>query len=150
MGKKIEGLIQGSLEMIFEDVSALKESISSLEIAIMLSGENDNKSAIVSIHPGAGGTESQDWASMLYRMYLRWAEERGFKVELLDYQSGEEAGVKDVSFLIKGENVYGYLKVESGIHRLVRISPFDANAKRHTSFASVVVSPEVDDDIDLR
>ncbi|NPA61042.1 MAG: peptide chain release factor 2 [Epsilonproteobacteria bacterium] len=138
-----------SLEMIFEDASALKESISSLEIAIMLSGENDNKSAIVSIHPGAGGTESQDWASMLYRMYLRWAEERGFKVELLDYQSGEEAGVKDVSFLIKGENVYGYLKVESGIHRLVRISPFDANAKRHTSFASVVVSPEVDDDIDI-
>jgi len=138
-----------SLDMIFEDASNLKDTISSLEIAIMLSGENDNRSAIITIHPGAGGTESQDWANMLYRMYLRWAEQKGFRVELLDYQAGEEAGIKDVSFIIKGENVYGYLKVENGIHRLVRISPFDANAKRHTSFASVMVSPEVDDDIDI-
>jgi len=145
---KLEG-DEESLNMIFEDAKNLKESISSLEIAIMLSGENDSKNAIISIHPGAGGTESQDWASMLYRMYLRWAERKGYKVELLDYQAGEEAGIKDVSFIIKGENAYGYLKVENGIHRLVRISPFDANAKRHTSFASVLVSPEVDDDIDI-
>jgi len=138
-----------TLNMIFEDAKNLKDNISSLEVAMMLNGENDNKNAIVSIHPGAGGTESQDWANMLYRMYLRWAEQRGFRVELLDYQAGEEAGIKDVSFIIKGENAYGYLKVENGIHRLVRISPFDANAKRHTSFASVVVSPEVDDDIDI-
>jgi len=145
---KLEG-DEESLNMIFEDAKSLEESISSLEIAIMLSGENDSKNAIISIHPGAGGTESQDWASMLYRMYLRWAERKGYKVELLDYQAGEEAGIKDVSFIIKGENAYGYLKVENGIHRLVRISPFDANAKRHTSFASVLVSPEVDDDIDI-
>ncbi len=140
---------EDTLNMIFDDASNLKDTVTSLEITIMLSGENDSKNAIVTIHPGAGGTESQDWASMLYRMYLRWAEQRGFKIELLDYQAGDEAGIKDVSFIIKGENSYGYLKVENGIHRLVRISPFDANAKRHTSFASVVVSPEVDDDIDI-
>ena len=140
---------QETLEMLFEDAPNLKEHIQALEIQIMLSGEHDNKNAIVSIHPGAGGTESQDWASMLYRMYLRWAERHNFKVEVLDYQPGEEAGIKDVSFIIKGENAYGYLKVENGIHRLVRISPFDANAKRHTSFASVMVSPEIDDDIDI-
>ncbi len=140
---------EDTLNMIFDDASNLKDTVTSLEITIMLSGENDSKNAIVTIHPGAGGTESQDWASMLYRMYLRWAEQRGFKIELLDYQAGDEAGIKDVSFIIKGENAYGYLKVENGIHRLVRISPFDANAKRHTSFASVVVSPEVDDDIDI-
>ncbi len=138
-----------SLEMLFEDASSLEEHIKNLEVQIMLSGEHDINNAIVSIHPGAGGTESQDWASMLYRMYLRWAERHGFKVEVLDYQPGEEAGIKDVSFIIKGENAYGYLKVENGIHRLVRISPFDANAKRHTSFASVMVSPEIDDDIEI-
>jgi peptide chain release factor 2 len=120
------------------------------EIEVMLSNENDSKNAIVSIHPGAGGTESQDWASMLYRMYLRWAERKGFKSELLDYQAGDEAGIKDVSFIVKGENAYGYLKAENGVHRLVRISPFDSNARRHTSFASVMVSPEVDDDIDIQ
>ena len=140
---------QESLEMIFEDADSLDESIKALEITMMLSGEHDSKNAIISIHPGAGGTESQDWASMLYRMYLRWAERRGFKVEELDYQAGDEAGIKDVSFIIKGENAYGYLKVENGIHRLVRISPFDSNAKRHTSFSSVMVSPEIDDDIDI-
>jgi len=138
-----------TLEMLFEDAENLKEHIQKLEIQIMLSGEHDANNAIVSIHPGAGGTESQDWASMLYRMYLRWAERHGFKVEVLDYQPGEEAGIKDVSFIIKGENAYGYLKVENGIHRLVRISPFDSNAKRHTSFSSVMVSPEIDDDIDI-
>ncbi len=138
-----------TLEMLFEDANSLEEHIKNLEVQIMLSGEHDGANAIVSIHPGAGGTESQDWASMLYRMYLRWAERHGFKVEVLDYQPGEEAGIKDVSFIIKGENAYGYLKVENGIHRLVRISPFDANAKRHTSFSSVMVSPEIDDDIDI-
>ncbi len=138
-----------TLEMLYEDAQSLQESTNALEVQMMLSGEHDGANAIVSIHPGAGGTESQDWASMLYRMYLRWAERHGFKVEGLDYQAGEEAGIKDVSFIIKGENAYGYLKVENGIHRLVRISPFDSNAKRHTSFSSVMVSPEIDDDIDI-
>jgi len=138
-----------TLEMLYEDADNLQERTNALEVQMMLSGEHDINNAIVSIHPGAGGTESQDWASMLYRMYLRWAERRGFKVEQLDYQPGEEAGIKDVSFIVKGENAYGYLKVENGIHRLVRISPFDSNAKRHTSFSSVMVSPEIDDDIDI-
>jgi peptide chain release factor 2 len=138
-----------TLEMLYEDADSLLESTNALEVQMMLSGEHDAANAIISIHPGAGGTESQDWAAMLYRMYLRWAERHGFKVEGLDYQAGEEAGIKDVSFIIKGENAYGYLKVENGIHRLVRISPFDSNAKRHTSFSSVMVSPEVDDDIDI-
>ena len=138
-----------TLEMLYEDANSLQERTNALEVQMMLSGEHDGNNAIVSIHPGAGGTESQDWANMLYRMYLRWAERRGFKVESLDYQAGEEAGIKDVSFMVKGENAYGYLKVENGIHRLVRISPFDSNAKRHTSFSSVMVSPEIDDDIDI-
>jgi peptide chain release factor 2 len=138
-----------TLEMLYDDAHSLTQSTNALEVQMMLSGEHDANNAIVSIHPGAGGTESQDWAEMLYRMYLRWAERRGFKVEGLDYQAGDEAGIKDVSFMIKGENAYGYLKVENGIHRLVRISPFDSNAKRHTSFSSVMVSPEVDDDIDI-
>ena len=138
-----------TLEILYEDAESLMEGINALEVQMMLSGEHDANNAIISIHPGAGGTESQDWANMLYRMYLRWAERKGFKVEGLDYQAGDEAGIKDVSFIIKGENVYGYLKVENGIHRLVRISPFDSNSKRHTSFSSVMVSPEVDDDIDI-
>ena len=136
-------------EMLYEDAPKLEELITKLEITMMLSGKDDEKNAIISIHPGAGGTESQDWASMIYRMYLRWAEREGYKVEVLDYQEADEAGIKDVSFIIKGENTYGYLKVENGIHRLVRISPFDSNAKRHTSFCSVMVSPEVDDDIEI-
>jgi len=138
-----------TLEMLYLDAESLNDVIDKLEVQMMLSGENDGKNAIISIHPGAGGTESQDWANMLYRMYLRWAERHGFKVEGLDYQAGDEAGIKDVSFMIKGENAYGYLKVENGIHRLVRISPFDSNAKRHTSFSSVMVSPEIDDDVDI-
>ena len=140
---------EDTLEMLYEDALNLNKSINDLEVQMMLSGEHDSNNAIISIHPGAGGTESQDWASMLYRMYLRWAERKDFKVEELDYQAGDEAGIKDVSFIIKGENAYGYLKVENGIHRLVRISPFDSNAKRHTSFSSVFVSPEVDDNIDI-
>jgi peptide chain release factor 2 len=138
-----------SLESLYDDAPNLKNQIRNMEIEVLLSGESDANNAILSIHPGAGGTESQDWASMLLRMYKRWAERHDFKVELLDYQAGEEAGIKDVSILIKGENAYGYLKVENGIHRLVRISPFDSNAKRHTSFSSVMVSPEIDDDIDI-
>ncbi len=136
-------------EMLYEDAPKLEELITKLEVTMMLSGKDDEKNAIISIHPGAGGTESQDWANMIYRMYLRWAEREGYKVEVLDYQEADEAGIKDVSFIIKGENTYGYLKVENGIHRLVRISPFDSNAKRHTSFCSVMVSPEVDDDIEI-
>jgi len=140
---------EDTFEMLYEEAKELEELIKSTEISVMLSNPDDASNAIVSIHPGAGGTESQDWASMLYRMYLRWAERQNFKIELLDYQPGEEAGIKDVSFIIKGENAYGYLKAENGIHRLVRISPFDSNAKRHTSFASVMVSPEIDDNIDI-
>ena len=138
-----------TIEELFSDAQTLQDTVTKVEVAVMLSGEDDSSNAIVTIHPGAGGTESQDWASMLYRMYLRWAERMNFKVEELDYQAGDEAGIKDVSFIVKGENAYGYLKAENGIHRLVRISPFDSNAKRHTSFTSVMVSPEVDDDIDI-
>lgn len=138
-----------TLTLLFEEAPSLEKQIKKVEIEVMLSGENDSANAIVTIQPGAGGTESQDWGSILYRMYLRWAERRGFKTEVLDYQDGEEAGIKGVAFMIKGENVYGYMKSENGVHRLVRISPFDANAKRHTSFASIQVSPEVDDDIDI-
>lgn len=136
-------------QSLVKDAPNLESSITKLEISMMLSGDDDSSNAIVSIHPGAGGTESNDWASMLYRMYLRWCERVGFKTELLDFQEGDEAGLKDVSFIVKGENAYGYLKAENGIHRLVRISPFDSNAKRHTSFTSVLVSPEVDDNIDI-
>ncbi|MBL6970021.1 MAG: peptide chain release factor 2 [Campylobacterales bacterium] len=138
-----------TIETLFEEAEQLDNIIQKTEIEVMLSGDDDGSNAIVSVHPGAGGTESCDWAHMLYRMYLRWAERKGFKVELLDYQAGDEAGIKDVSFIVSGINAYGYLKAENGIHRLVRISPFDSNAKRHTSFASVMVSPEVDDNIDI-
>ena len=138
-----------TIQSLFDEAGKLEERVRTMEIEVLLSGPNDVNNAIVSIHPGAGGTESQDWASILLRMYTRWAERRGFSVETLDYQSGEEAGIKDASIIIKGINAYGYLKVENGIHRLVRISPFDSNAKRHTSFSSVMVSPEIDDDIDI-
>ncbi|CRF46233.1 peptide chain release factor 2 [Helicobacter heilmannii] len=138
-----------ALEQLFADAPHLASCIQRMEVEVMLSDPNDSLDALVSIQPGAGGTESQDWASMLYRMYLRWAERRGFKVELLDYQEGEEAGIKGAAFSIRGVNVYGYMKNENGIHRLVRMSPFNANGKRHTSFASVQVSPEVDDEINI-
>jgi len=133
----------------FNGAELIEDLIRTMEIEVLLSEETDGNNAILSIHPGAGGTESQDWASMLLRMYKRFAERRGWSVEVLDYQAGDEAGIKDVSLLISGENAYGYLKAENGIHRLVRISPFDSNAKRHTSFSSVMVSPEVDDDINI-
>ncbi len=138
-----------TIAMLFEEASSLEDIIKQTEIEVMLSNPEDGNSAIVTIHPGAGGTESCDWANMIYRMYLRWSERNNFKVELLDYQPGDEAGIKDVSFIVNGVNAYGYLKVENGIHRLVRISPFDSNAKRHTSFCSVMVSPEIDDNIDI-
>jgi peptide chain release factor 2 len=120
-----------------------------IEIETLLYDKDDPNNAILTIHPGAGGTESQDWASILYRMYLRYSERNGYKVDLLDYQDGDTAGIKSVTMLIKGDYAYGYLKTESGVHRLVRISPFDANSRRHTSFASVYVSPEVSDDIEI-
>jgi len=131
------------------DILSIQADIASVEVAALLSGEMDASNAIVSIHPGAGGTEAQDWAEMLMRMYLRWAEKRGYKTEILDYQAGEEAGVKSVTFTVSGDYAYGRLKAEAGVHRLVRISPFDANKRRHTSFASVFVYPEVEDDIDI-
>jgi peptide chain release factor 2 len=140
---------EDSINECFNSADELEKQILDMEIEVLLSGETDSNNAILSIHPGAGGTESQDWAEMLLRMYKRWAERRGFSIEVLDYQNGDEAGIKDASILIKGINAYGYLKVENGIHRLVRISPFDSNAKRHTSFSSVMVSPEIDDDIDI-
>ena len=140
-----------------EDVAAdlqrslddLEAEVEAAEVKKMLGGEHDRANAIVTIHPGAGGVESQDWAEMLLRMYLSWAERRGFKREVLDYQPGEEAGIKSVTFTVSGEYAFGLLSAEAGVHRLVRISPFDQAARRHTSFASVYVWPEIDDDIDV-
>lgn len=123
--------------------------VDKIEIETLFTEKEDPNNAILTIHPGAGGTESQDWAAILYRMYLRYAERCGFNVDLLDYQDGDVAGIKSVTILVKGSYSYGYLKTESGVHRLVRISPFDANARRHTSFASVYVSPEISDDIEI-
>jgi peptide chain release factor 2 len=132
-----------------QELSRIKKDIASAEVAALLSGEQDISNAIVSIHPGAGGTEAQDWAEMLMRMYLRWAESQGYKTEILDYQAGEEAGAKSVTFTVSGDYAYGKLKAEAGVHRLVRISPFDAAKRRHTSFASLYVYPEVQEDIDI-
>jgi len=130
-------------------VAALEQGVEALELRTMLQGEDDHREAIVTIHPGAGGTESQDWAEMLMRMYTRWAERHGYDVNVLDLQPGQEAGIKGATLEIKGESAYGYLKAERGVHRLVRISPFDAQKRRHTSFASVFVYPLVEDDIDI-
>ena len=127
----------------------LQKVVDDLELSSLLSGEYDGNNAILTIHPGAGGTESQDWASMLLRMYSRWAEDQDYTVEVLDYQPGEEAGLKDATLLIKGPNAYGYLKSEKGVHRLVRISPFDSSGRRHTSFSSVEVLPEIDEDVSI-
>ena len=132
------------------EVERLEQDAQHTEIRMLLSGEHDAADAIVTIHPGAGGTESQDWAEMLVRMYLRWSERSGYTTEMLDYQQGEEAGIKSATFLVKGEYAYGNLSAESGVHRLVRISPFDAAARRHTSFASVFVYPDIDDKIDVQ
>lgn len=124
-------------------------TVDNFEMMTYLSGPDDNRDAILTIHPGAGGTESQDWADMLFRMYNRWAETQGYQVELIDFQPGDEAGLKSATISIKGEYVYGYLQSESGVHRLVRISPFDANSRRHTSFVSVHVCPVIDDNIEI-
>ncbi|HEX6972025.1 MAG TPA: peptide chain release factor 2 [Limnochordia bacterium] len=132
-----------ALEEAAAATDALEAAVHRAELQALLSGEHDPNNAILAIHPGAGGTEAQDWAEMLLRMYTRWAERRRFGVETLDYLAGDEAGIKSVTLLIKGENAYGYLKAEKGVHRLVRISPFDASGRRHTSFASVDVLPEV-------
>lgn len=125
------------------------ERMNQFELELLLNGPYDKNNAILELHPGAGGTESQDWCSMLLRMYTRWAEQKGFKVEVLDYLPGDEAGVKSVTLSIKGHNAYGYLKAEKGVHRLVRISPFDAAGRRHTSFVSCEVMPEIDDSIEI-
>ena len=154
-GEDLAVLIEwaGQGEAVEEDLArgldALKEEVEAGEIKKMLGGEHDRKNAIVTIHPGAGGTESQDWAEMLLRLYLKWAERRGFGREIIDYQPGEEAGLKSVTLTVTGEYAYGFMLAEAGVHRLVRISPFDQAARRHTSFASVFVWPELPDDIEL-
>jgi peptide chain release factor 2 len=135
-------------ELVVEVKSVTKE-FNEFELQLLLSEPYDKNNAILELHPGAGGTESQDWGSMLLRMYTRWAERKGFKVETLDYLHGDEAGIKSVTLLIKGHNAYGYLKAEKGVHRLVRISPFDASGRRHTSFVSCDVLPEFNDEIDI-
>ncbi|MBI3752529.1 MAG: peptide chain release factor 2 [Deltaproteobacteria bacterium] len=132
-----------------EKLVEVENGIHQLDIQRMLGGEHDKLSAILSIHPGAGGTEAQDWAQILLRMYTRWAEKKDYRVNVVDYQPGEEAGIKSVTLTVEGEYAYGYLKAEMGVHRLVRISPFDANRRRHTSFASVFVYPEIEDDIEV-
>jgi peptide chain release factor 2 len=153
LGAMVELLEEESDADLLEEwergLEALDGEVQALELRTMLQGEDDHREALVTIHPGAGGTESQDWAEMLTRMYTRWAERRGFEVDVLDMQPGEEAGIKSATLEIKGESAYGYLKAEAGVHRLVRISPFDAQARRHTSFASVFVYPLVDDDIEI-
>jgi peptide chain release factor 2 len=140
---------QDSLDELRKLLELLEHEIGQAETAMLLSGDNDALNAICTIHPGAGGTESQDWAEMLLRMYLKWAEQRGFKTEVIDYQPGEEAGLKSVTFRVEGEYAYGLLAAEAGVHRLVRISPFDQAARRHTSFASLFVYPEIDENIEV-
>jgi peptide chain release factor 2 len=134
---------------LVQEVKELTKKLNQFELQLLLNEPYDKNNAILELHPGAGGTESQDWGSMLLRMYTRWAEKKGFKVETLDYLPGEEAGIKSVTLLIKGHNAYGYLKAEKGVHRLVRISPFDASGRRHTSFVSVEVMPEFNEDIEI-
>ncbi len=136
-------------ETISSFIPQLEEELSEFEVKMLLSKEYDSCDAIIDMHPGAGGTESQDWCSMLYRMYKRYAERHGFTMEVLDYQDGEEAGIKSVSFILHGEKAYGYLKSEQGVHRLVRISPFDSNARRHTSFCAVSIVPSIETDINI-
>ena len=153
------GEVESYLELIDEgeDVTddaqdaldSFRNFIEKVQIRKLLNGRDDHRNAILTIHPGAGGTESQDWASMLFRLYSRWCERTGYKTKILDYQDGDEAGLKDVSIEVSGDYVYGNLKAERGVHRLVRISPFDSNSKRHTSFASVFIFPLIDDDVEI-
>jgi len=137
------------LELIDNDILEIKKLYETVELELLLNGPYDSNNCILEIHSGAGGTESCDWANMLYRMYQRYAEQNNYKTEVIDLVDGDEAGIKSVYFLIKGENAYGYLKSEKGVHRLVRISPFDSNSRRHTSFASVEVTPEINNDIEI-
>jgi len=146
MAREGESGIGDELERSLRRIGPLLDRV---ELTTKMNGEHDTANAFVEIHPGAGGTESQDWAEMLERLYLRWCERRGFEVEVIDEQPGEEAGIKSATLLVKGAYAYGYLKSENGVHRLVRISPFDAQARRHTSFASAHVYPEVDEEVDL-
>ncbi len=146
------GEAEGEEEVISDGLSSLKrlaDRADADKVQALLSGEADGNDTYLEIHAGAGGTESQDWAEMLFRMYSRWAERRGFKVETVEYQAGDQAGIKSATLLLKGENAFGYAKTESGVHRLVRISPYDSSARRHTSFSSVWVYPVIDDDIDI-
>lgn len=148
----LEMAADGEEEALAEAESRLAQvdkEVAKLELQRMLGGEHDISNAIVNVHPGAGGTESQDWAEMLLRMLLRWAERHGYKVQMVEHLSGEGAGIKSATFTVEGEYAYGYLRAEAGVHRLVRISPFDANARRHTSFAAVLVTPEIDDNIEI-
>ena len=156
MGDAVEfvemGDAEGDEEVVQEGLASLAKLADRADrdkVQALLSGEADGNDTYLEIHAGAGGTESQDWAEMLFRMYTRWAERRGFKVETVEYQAGDQAGIKSATLLIKGENAYGYAKTESGVHRLVRISPYDSSARRHTSFSSVWVYPVIDDDIDI-
>ncbi len=150
LGAWTELLAEGEDESEAADfMSRVRSDLHELEMQLKLSGPEDDKNALVAIHPGAGGTESQDWAEMLLRMYIRWAERRGFDSEILERLDGEEAGIKSATFAVRGEYAYGYLHGENGVHRLVRISPFDQQSRRHTSFASVYVYPEVDDEVDV-
>ena len=132
-----------------DELATLKEHTDALELETLMRGDYDDNDAVLSLHAGAGGTEAQDWTSMLYRMYTRWAERHGYTYQLMDYEAGDEAGIKSATILIEGDNAYGYLKSENGVHRLVRVSPFDANARRQTSFAAVEVMPELDDDSEI-
>lgn len=136
-------------EELGKELAAFQQKMGDFELQLLLSGPYDHNNAMLELHPGAGGTESQDWGSMLLRMYTRWAEKRGFKVEIVDYLPGDEAGIKSVTLSIKGHNAYGYLQSEKGVHRLVRISPFDSSGRRHTSFVSCDVMPEFDDNIEV-
>ena len=136
-------------EEVKKELNSFSNLLKEFELKLILNGDNDSNDAIITIHPGAGGTESQDWAEMLYRMYSMWAESKGFKFNVIDFQNGDEAGLKDCTLEISGDYAYGLLQAEIGIHRLVRISPFDSNSRRHTSFASVSVSPAVNEDIDI-
>ena len=136
-------------EEVKKELNTFSNLLKEFELKLILNGDNDSNDAIITIHPGAGGTESQDWAEMLYRMYSMWAESKGFKFNIIDFQNGDEAGLKDCTVEISGDYAYGLLQAEIGIHRLVRISPFDSNSRRHTSFASVSVSPAVNEDIDI-
>ena len=145
----IEEQEESMIQEAKQNYKGLVKAIEKLEIETLLSGKYDKNNAIISLHPGAGGTESQDWAEMLYRMYTRWANKNGFEVKEIDYLAGDEAGIKSVTAIITGTNAYGYLKCEKGVHRLIRISPFDASGRRHTSFASLEVVPEITDDIQI-